>query len=366
MINQDTYEKLMIHLSSMAMMCPPREDLLKILKSNLSEEEAKVILSIPSKVIPFQGISVEEISKTVKIPMDQLKISLENLTNRGLLFSYRDEPTGNTNYALQQAGFGFPQVFFWKGEDTPHSRDMARQVLKYYNTEVTKETYSTDPIPFRFVPVDETIQPEIQAILPYQVMKEIIKEAKIIAVAHCICRQSTKLIGKGCSHPLEVCMKFNDLARFIIEKGFAREVSVDEALDISRKASEAGLVHFTDNSIDNVQQNCNCCGCSCWNLGRIRRRLIPRDEIIATYFIRETLNDNCVGCGNCIDICPADALTLERDIVVVDRNWCIGCGVCMQRCPNDAIRIVLREDIEEKVPEKDFQVLHKKILERRI
>ena len=365
MTTQDIYEQLMDHLSSMGMMCPPREDLLKILQSNFSEEEVKVALAIPSKRMPFHGISVKEISKSIEIPMEHLKNILENLSNKGLLFSYRDKDTGETNYALQQSAYGFPQVFFWKGEDTPHSRNMAKQVLKYFNTEVTKESYSTNPIPFRYIPVDETVEPDTQAILPYQVMKEIIKKANVIAVAHCICRQSMKLTDRECGHPMEVCMKFNDLARFIIDKGFAREVSVDEALEISRKASEAGLVHFTDNAIDNVQQNCNCCGCSCWNLGRIRRRKIPRDEIIATYFIRETSFEDCVGCGNCIEICPANAIKLEDDIAIIDTNWCIGCGVCVSRCPNDAIKIILREDLKDRVPEKDFQILHEKILESR-
>ncbi len=365
MTTLDIYEQLMMHLSSMGMMCPPREDLLIILKSNLTEEEVEVILAIPSKKIPFEGVPINEISKSIQIPMEHLEEILENLTTRGLLFSYRDQNTEQINYALQQPGFGFPQVFFWKGEDTPHSRKMAKQVIKYYNTEVTKETYSTEPIPFRFIPVDETIEPETQVVLPYQVMNEIIKKAKIIAVAHCICRQSMKLIGRECEHPLEVCMKFDDLARFIIDKGFAREVCVEEALEISKKASEAGLVHFTDNAIENVQQNCNCCGCSCWNLGRIKRRMIPRDEIIATYFIRETLSDNCVGCGNCIEICPVDAIKLVDNIAVIDTDWCIGCGVCASKCPNNAIKIVLRNDLEGKIPEKDFQVLHQKILANR-
>ena len=55
MATEDIYEQLMMHLSSMGMMCPPREDLLIILKSNLTEEEVKVVLAIPSRTIPFQG-----------------------------------------------------------------------------------------------------------------------------------------------------------------------------------------------------------------------------------------------------------------------------------------------------------------------
>ncbi len=41
MITHNIYEQLMMHLSSMGMMCPSREDLLIILKSNFSEEEVK-------------------------------------------------------------------------------------------------------------------------------------------------------------------------------------------------------------------------------------------------------------------------------------------------------------------------------------
>lgn len=365
MTTQDIHEKLMFHLSSMGMMYPPREGLLNILKANFSKAEAEVALLIPSHKIPLQGTSLAEISKTSEIAMEDLQKILNTLVDKGLLFSCKNKETGELGYALHQAGFGFPQTFFWKGEVTPHSKSMAKQVLGYFNSEVTKETFGPEPIPFRFVPVDETIEPGTQAVLPYQAMEQIIKTANRIAVAYCMCRHSMKLIGRDCGHPTEVCMKFNELADYIIEKGFAREISVEEALEISKKASENGLVHFTDNAIGNVQQNCNCCGCSCWNLGRIKRRIIPRDEIIATYFIRETISENCVGCGNCIDICPADAVKLEENLAVVDNNWCIGCGVCVSKCPNKAIIIVPRGDIEDKLPEKDFQTLHNKILKNR-
>ncbi|TKJ23723.1 MAG: hypothetical protein CEE43_03030 [Promethearchaeota archaeon Loki_b32] len=79
----------------------------------------------------------------------------------------------------------------------------------------------------------------------------------------------------------------------------------------------------------------------------------------------ETLNDKCVGCGNCIEICPVDAVNLENEIAQIDNNWCIGCGVCVSKCSNDAIKIVLREDLRNKIPEKDFQILHEKILKSR-
>ena len=365
MTKLDIHKQLALHLSSMSMMIPNRKGLIEMLKMNFNKEEAEIALAIPTKTIPFQGITAKKISESMNIPLENLEQKLEELSNRGLLFSYTDKKTGEMNYAVQQAGFGFPQVFFWKGEDTPFIRQMAKNVIRFYTTDVTKESFSTDPIPFRFIPVDETIDVDTQTILPYQVMDEIIKKARIIGVANCMCRHEMKLIDRGCDHPMEVCMKFNDLAEYIIDRGFAREITKEEALEISKQASEAGLVHFTDNAIENVQQNCNCCGCSCWNLGRISRRMIPRDEIIATYFIRETNLDECTGCGSCVDICPPRAIEIVDDKAVVDKDWCIGCGVCVPKCPTDSIKIILREDLEGKIPEESFKALQEKILKTR-
>lgn len=359
----DIYKTLNLHLAKMGMNCPPKAELLEMLKANLNLQEAQILLAIPSETIPFVGVPVNDIKKKLKDVPENLDLLLEDLAKRGMLYSY--VKNNSIHYALQQVGFGYPQIFFWKGEDTPHSRAMAKHVLKYFNTEVTKEVYCTEPIPYRFVPVDETLDPGMQSVIPYQFMEIIIKEAKVIAVAHCICRQTMKLNGRGCQHPTEVCMKFNELANYLIDKEFARKISVEEALEINKKATEEGLVHFTDNSIENVQQNCNCCGCSCWNLGRIKRRMLPRDQIIATYFIRDTIEENCTGCGACLEACPVDAISIYNDIAMIEEDWCIGCGLCVSKCPHDAIKIILRNDLENNTPEDSFNELQEKILNYR-
>ena len=97
----------------------------------------------------------------------------------------------------------------------------------------------------------------------------------------------------------------------------------------------------------------------------ISRRKIPRDELIATYFICETDHDECTGCGSCVEICPPRAVEIIADKAVVDNDWCIGCGVCIPKCPADAIKIVLRKDLEGKIPEESFKALQEKILKTR-
>jgi Fe-S-cluster-containing hydrogenase component 2 len=86
---------------------------------------------------------------------------------------------------------------------------------------------------------------------------------------------------------------------------------------------------------------------------------------MATYFLRETDKDACIGCGQCVEICPVDALNLEDEIAVVDQEWCIGCGVCATVCPAEALKIVARSDKSCDLPAAKVCDLHDLILKER-
>ncbi len=362
---KDVYKRLADHLSSLGMGYPPSPDLEEILRENFNPREAEVVLGFPTRVIPLQPMGIDEIMETARLPRPELMDILEDLSRKGMLFSGMTRD-GNKGYALQQVGFGFPQSFFWRGEDTPHARNMAALVAKYFNRKVTQEAYgSAETKPFRYIPVGESIGLDMQAVYPYHVMKHVIQRAKVLAVAHCPCRVTAILRGRGCEHPTEVCMKFDDLAQYLIERELAREIAREEALEIIRGSEEAGLVHFVDNAVGDIKHNCNCCGCACWSVGSIKRRKIPRDILMATYFIRETDEDACTGCGQCAHVCPVDAVTMEGDFPAVDEGWCIGCGVCTAKCSNAGARLKLRPDRGNLMPARDFKELHERILEEK-
>ena len=365
MQTKDIYKRLADHLSSLGMGYPPSEDLEEILRANFSPTEAEVALALPTRVIPLRPTGIDDIMGAVHLPRADLEDILEGLAQKGLLFSGKTRD-GKKGYALQQVGFGFPQTFFWKGENTPHARNMATLVAKYFNRKVTREAYGpSETKPFRYIPVGGTVEFDVQAVYPYYMMEHVIQRAKVIAVAHCPCRMTAYLRGKGCEHPTEVCMKFDDLAEYVIDRELAREITKEEALKILKQSEEAGLVHFVDNAVGDIKHSCNCCACACWSVGSIQRRKIPRDVIMATYFIRETEEDECTGCGECVEVCPVDAVTMEGDFPAVDEEWCIGCGVCVAKCPTTAAQLELRPDKVGHMPARDFKTLHEKILEEK-
>ena len=51
--------------------------------------------------------------------------------------------------------------------------------------------------------------------------------------------------------------------------------------------------------------------------------------------------DTCIGCGQCVPLCPRNALSLEKAEkgrhAVIDKERCINCGRCAEACPYSAI-----------------------------
>jgi pyruvate formate lyase activating enzyme len=53
--------------------------------------------------------------------------------------------------------------------------------------------------------------------------------------------------------------------------------------------------------------------------------------------------DRCNGCGYCIDVCPENALHLENEKVVINREKCNACGECVAICSPEAITVYGKE-----------------------
>ena len=48
----------------------------------------------------------------------------------------------------------------------------------------------------------------------------------------------------------------------------------------------------------------------------------------------------CVGCGECIDVCPVNVYELQDGkSVSINEQECVGCDSCAEVCPEDAITV---------------------------
>ncbi len=356
---EDIYLRLAKHLQDLVMGYPYTDELIDLLKEMFSPEEAQVVLALPNNLAPLEVVGLDTILSRTDFPKSTVVPALETLSNRGLIYS-ATMANGAKGYALLQIGFGVPQTFFWGGQHDARAEKMAALVLKYFSVSTTGKVYGGVPTKsYKYSPANLTIEVPMQGVMPNEQIGSIVEAASKIAVAHCPCRMSAKILGRtDCSHSLEVCIKYDELAEFVVDRGLAREISKDEAHHILKASEEEGLVHMVDNAQGQIKHTCNCCGHYCWNVGIIRRRKIPRDQLMAVYFIRQTELDECIGCGNCADICPVDAVKMVDERPQVDENWCIGCGVCAVSCAAEVISIIRRR--EDQSPE-NFSALHQQV-----
>ncbi len=357
---QNMEEAVKDHLTKIGLGYPKRDDFIEFLRMCLTDEEFEVISGLPTRVSPHEvedvDIIVERLGRERGMLREKAEQALESLSKKG--FAYRKiTHSGRPGYGFIQPGFGMPQIALWKGEHTA----AAKKITEVFKGGLRLEAHfqgSKSINSFTYLPVDRSVDYAIQGVLPYEQMAAIIEKVEIIAVAHCPCRVMQDVQGaRECTHTLEACLKFNDTARFVIERGLAREISKEEALQIIRNSEEEGLMHFVDSCTENIQHNCNCCACCCWNAGTIKKKLVPRDSWVDTYFLRETNLDDCIeGCELCKDACGMEAIALENGYPVVDHSLCLGCGVCLLACPAGAAYLKRRED--KRPPFGTFKELH--------
>lgn len=353
---RDLYIRLADHLEHLIMGYPYTDELIDLLKEMFNPAEAQVALAIPNNLAPLEVVSVENIAARADLPAAAVAEALQSMARRNMLFTAATR-NGSTGYALLQVGYGLPQTFFWSGKQDDTAKRMAKLVLNYFKVPVTQKVYGgVKTKSYKYSPANMSIDVPMQGVMLNEQIGPIVDAATKIAVAHCPCRMSAKILGRtDCPHSLEVCIKYDELAQFVIDKRLAREISKDEAHHIMENSEKEGMVHMVDNAQGQIKHTCNCCGHYCWHVGIIRRRKIPRDQLMAVYFIRETELEDCIGCGACAEICPVDAVKMVADKPQVDRDWCIGCGVCAIQCPTGVISISRR--LENQSPQSFKQLM---------
>lgn len=47
----------------------------------------------------------------------------------------------------------------------------------------------------------------------------------------------------------------------------------------------------------------------------------------------------CLGLGDCMNVCPQNAISIVKGIASIDTGECVGCGLCAKECPNHIITI---------------------------
>jgi len=201
----------------------------------------------------------------------------------------------------------------------------------------------------RVIEVQHPLDATEDLVLPSQVVDHFIDQASDLWIMHeCICRRSMECTD----YPIDLGCLFMGQAVREINPALGRRVTREEAKAHVRRCRGAGLVHVIGrNKLDSMWLGagpgrqlltvCNCCPCCC-----LFSVLPHLDEHLQTKITRApgiqvSVTDRCVGCGVCThDVCFMDAIhldTVSGDGRAQIDEVCVGCGRCVEICPQQAI-----------------------------
>ncbi len=169
----------------------------------------------------------------------------------------------------------------------------------------------------RVIPIETAIQGETKR-ASYEEVSKYLNENTVFSVSDCSCRTSREAMGEGCGHLKEdMCIQLGHAAEYYIRTGRGRKITREEAFEIIRKAEENGLMHQIPNTDGPGKTHaiCNCCGCSCYAT-RIAGMFLNNDMVRSNY-VSKIDKDKCVACGECVAVCPVNALKLGQKLCTI-------------------------------------------------
>lgn len=239
----------------------------------------------------------------------------------------------------------------------PVFKQAGRRVLDAGNTCLT------------YVPIYEEMELPAGVAAPVSVIEHFIREASHhLILSRCPCRSEN-----GCKDfdPYFGCT-FLGPAVLDVDPEVGRLVSMEEALEHLRQATEAGLVSclgkFKGDAIMLGLKNhhqlmtiCHCCPCCCISTAIPLASRETRDVLVKMEGISITVDEEkCTGCGKCVKACIFHQISLvdreesiaghaldpdveetqrrPRKLAVIGEE-CKGCGRCAMACGQGAITV---------------------------
>ena len=331
----DTIEPIYLELAA-KITKEKNKTLPKVLKKAVNLDQAKILAALPDTI---EGVAQ-------KLGLDEEKVSKE----MQILFEKGVAMRGRKRWSLVNHIILVKDLM--ASASAKHIDDELLEMLHTMSLEGTEDleqrVKNGEEVPpvvevMRVWPKWRTVK-DIPGLLPVEDVREILKQAPIV-VHNCPCRMVYK--DRPCKDnvPVDVCIAVGPNGRAFLDRGAGKEITYDEAIELTDKLDEFPIVHTTGNSNMMSTILCNCCPdcCGLFVKGSKTKPVFGKVPYAKSRFVVKDNPEECTACGACLDDrCPVDAISMKffeefgEERAVTDPEECIGCGLCVLSCPTDA------------------------------
>ena len=165
------------------------------------------------------------------------------------------------------------------------------------------------------IPTAKSITSEPKQVAIEQVTDWIDKYYPSLSCAPCQCRKARRING-DLGHDIEgeYCIQLGEFAESCIRAGKSRRITREEARAIVDDAEKKGYVHIYTNMYgkDKSIFICNCYWSSC--AGMLSTWYSSTPNMASNNFRSVVDKDKCVACGQCVEVCPVNAVKLGQKL----------------------------------------------------
>lgn len=338
------YKELVKRLNRFPQGAPPSQTLYQILELLFSPKEAELVALLP--IIPFKA---SEAAKRWKTSLVNAQRILDELSSRAILLDI--EENGESTYVLPPPMAGFFEFSLMRVGGKIDQKILSELFHQYLNVEedFVRDLFTLGDTQLGRAFVNEKALSTENAlhVLDFERASEVIQTSPYIGVGTCYCRHKKMHLGEACEAPLDICMTFGASAQSLTKHNYARRIDKVEGMELLHQAQEHNLVQFGENVQNGVNFICNCCGCCCEALVAARKFAFL-NPVHTTNFIPVINEENCNGCGKCVDVCGVEAMSItsannprnpKQKKAILDSNRCLGCAVCINVCKTKALSL---------------------------
>lgn len=295
----------------------PKSPSYRFLDALITDDMAKDALVLSRR----KPITIKEFAKRLHVSEEEAYQKADAMAQTGLI-EWTSDDNGTEMICMPLYAPGSMEQSLMRSDLTPEQEQKIGRAFfdeAQFLTELLAPMVPNGHGLIKVIPVEKAIENEAKKVDIDTLSYWIEKYSPHLSKAVCQCRRAAIANGEGCEEPAEEwCIQLGKFADNCVRTGRATRITKEEAYEICQRAEDLGFVHEVTN-VDGAENSMFVCNCD-WDTCLALRTgwWCGTPNMTRSNFIATVNPDNCVACGQCMEVCPQNAVKLGQKLCQIN------------------------------------------------